>query len=359
MNILNIVYDFWPGGVERLAIDVSNELKKQGHNACLCIISEHYSNSLLEQLSPDVKLYKLSKSNKHRKLSYIRQLIDIIDKQRIQVVHVHQGSIMPFYLLVKLCRPNIKIYYTSHDTHIFSDLSKLNQLISKLICDRIIAISNAVVRDIESCGVKTNKIARIYNGTNFSRFNNRLHIDNSIPNIVNVARFFPKKKGQDLLIEAASILKQNGYNFHIIFAGGETKDAPNAINEMKDLAQEKNVSDRVSFLGNVTDIPDLLISADVFCIPSRYEGFGISAVEAMGVGLPCVASNVEGLNEVVDKPELGKLFQSGSAKNLAQQLAYVLDNLKSYDARFISRDARKRFSISHMVEQLVSVYQEN
>ncbi|WP_288920109.1 glycosyltransferase, partial [uncultured Bifidobacterium sp.] len=96
MNVLNVLYDFWPGGVERLAIDVSNELERQGNNAYLCIISEHYSDNLLQQLDQRVQLIKLVKAAENRKFSYLRQLIRLIDNEKIQVVHVHQGSLMPF-----------------------------------------------------------------------------------------------------------------------------------------------------------------------------------------------------------------------------------------------------------------------
>ena len=56
-------------------------------------------------------------------------------------------------------------------------------------------------------------------------------------------------------------------------------------------------------------------------IPSNYEGFGISAVEAMATGLPCVASNIVGLNEVVDDSRVGKLFEVGNEIDLANKLS--------------------------------------
>lgn len=357
MNVLNVLYDFWPGGVERLAIDVSNELERQGNNAYLCIISEHYSDNLLQQLDQRVQLIKLVKAAENRKFSYLRQLIRLIDNEKIQVVHVHQGSLMPFYLLVKICRPKVKFYFTSHDTYIFSHLSKLNQLLCHLICDKIIAISDAVVEDIKSCGISKKQIIRVYNGTDFSRFpvNNRKKHDGPA-HIVNIARFFPKKKGQDILIEAASLLKENGYNFRISFAGGETNDSRGSIDAMKEVAKKKQLEKQIVFLGNVTDIPQLLSTADIFCIPSRYEGFGISAVEAMGTGLPCVASNVNGLNEVINNPKLGELFITGDSKDLAKKLSKLLDNLDSYNAEFIAENVRRRFSISNMVKKLLSIY---
>lgn len=106
-----------------------------------------------------------------------------------------------------------------------------------------------------------------------------------------VARFYPQKKGQDVLIKATAILKERGYRIKIIFAGDEPQGVNGEMNRMKELAKAIGVLDNMVFLGNIQDVNKELEQADIFCIPSNYEGFGISAVEAMATGLPCVASD--------------------------------------------------------------------
>ena len=311
MNIINVLYTFNAGGVERLAIDVSNQIVKSGNKAYLCIISEDYSENLLKQLSEEVQLCLLKKEERNRKLAYLKQIITIIDKYEIDVMHVHQGTLMSFFFIVKCLRPKLRIYFTIHDTYIFSDLSKKDKYLSKLICNKFICISDAVVNDVKKYHVLEKKIVRIYNGVNFSRFqlinNEKL---NNVTTIVNVARFFPEKKGQDLLIKAVGILKKRGFNVKVFFAGGEINETAKEIPRMKKLANQLKIEENVCFLGTVENVPELLQSADIFCIPSRYEGFGISAVEAMATGLPCVASNIIGLNEVVNDKKLGELLEA-------------------------------------------------
>lgn len=175
--------------------------------------------------------------------------------------------------------------------------------------------------------------------------------------IVNVARFFPEKKGQDILIKASAILKRKGIPIQVCFAGGELSESTHYISDMQQYAAELDVADCIVFLGNVTDIPKLLKSADVFCIPSRYEGFGIAAVEAMGMGIPCVASNIAGLNEVVNDETLGLLFEVGNAEALAVKLEYMIAHRAEYRAEEIAANVRSRFSIETMTHQLLSIYQ--
>lgn len=358
MNILNILYTFHPGGVERLAIDVSNQLAKEGHSSHICIISEHYSTELLSQLDNEVDLYLLKRWKNNRKLGYIKQILQIIDSGKIEVIHVHQGTLMNFYFLIKLLRPRIRFYFTVHDTFIFSNLSKTNQRLSVLVCKKLIAISNAVFEDILKNGVERKKIERVYNGVNFRKFKELAAPEKKkFYRIVNVARFFPEKKGQDILIKASAILKRKGIPIQVCFAGGELSESTHYISDMQQYAAELDVADCIVFLGNVTDIPKLLKSADVFCIPSRYEGFGIAAVEAMGMGIPCVASNIDGLNEVINDEAMGVLFEVGNAEDLAVKLEYMIAHRDEYRAEEIAANVRSRFSIEAMSQQLLSIYQ--
>lgn len=355
MNVLNIVYNFTTGGVERLLIDVANELAQKGNKSVVCIINNCYEQKLVAQFNSNVKVVHL-KQSKLRKIDYLRQILNIIHSEKIDAVHVHQGTLMSFYALLKLCCPKVRFYFTVHDTYIFSDLSKKDRKLSALICSKLIAISDAVVDDIKKYGVKSKKIKRIYNGVNFEKFKFVKKEKNSIINIVNVARFFPDKKGQDILVKAAAILKEKGYKFKVFFAGGELNSQSNEIPKMKEFASKLNLENEIQFLGNIDNVPELLSKADIFCIPSRYEGFGISAVEAMSMGLPTVASNIVGLNEVVNNESLGKLFNMGDENDLAQKLMYVMDNYEKYSPEDISANVRSRFSIENMVSELLETY---
>lgn len=359
MNILNILYNFCSGGVERLAIDVSNEYVKEGHCAHVCVISEKYDYKLIQQFSNDVHVHLLKKEKKNRKLHYLMQIINVIDDSKIDVVHVHQGTLMPFYFLLKLLRPNVRFYITIHDTYTYSELSYKNKFLCRVICRKLIAISNAVAEDIAKNGVARNKVVRVYNGVDFSRYPlvERKRTQNMIK-IVNVARFYPPKKGQDILIKACALIVKRGYRIELVFAGGEITKEANEIDKMKTLACELGIADNISFLGDVRNVIDVLREGDIFCIPSRYEGFGISAVEAMGTGMPCVASNIIGLNEVVNSRSLGELFECGNEKDLADKLIYIIDHFTQYSPKQISEYVKSRYSIDHMVGELIKVYQE-
>ena len=84
----------------------------------------------------------------------------------------------------------------------------------------------------------------------------------------------------------------NNPNVHYAIAGvGDKREY------LLELASKLGVSEQVHLLGYRKDIPELNHSADVFCFPSRREGLGISAIEAMACGLPLITSNVHGIND--------------------------------------------------------------
>src|SRR6185369_17969768 len=91
------------------------------------------------------------------------------------------------------------------------------------------------------------------------------------------------------------------------------------------LAQRRDdlgLGTRVAFLGRIDDVPALLAAADAVALPSRHEGLGVAALEAMAAGRPLVASKVGGLPEVVGT-DAGILVDPGDARALAAALAQL------------------------------------
>ena len=96
---------------------------------------------------------------------------------------------------------------------------------------------------------------------------------------------------------------------------------------LKNHALELGISERVRFLGEISDIPTLMKQADVFFMPSSREGFGIAAVEAMASGLPVVASRLPGIGDVVGRDQhCGILVNPASPSEMSEALHCLLEN---------------------------------
>lgn len=116
--------------------------------------------------------------------------------------------------------------------------------------------------------------------------------------IIHVGSMQNNRKGQKRLIDISEKLIQDGYFIDVIFIGNGK-----LIDDFKKYAEEKNLKNRVTFTGNISDrkvVFEYLKKADLFVLPSSSEGLPRSIIEAMACSLPCVASNVDGIPELLD-----------------------------------------------------------
>jgi glycosyltransferase involved in cell wall biosynthesis len=126
------------------------------------------------------------------------------------------------------------------------------------------------------------------------------------------------------------------------------------------LRRELGIESKVHFLGHVDSIPDLLAGADIFLMPSNWEGFGLSAVEAMNASLPLVVSNVPGLREIVNGgPACALLVDPESPEAIAAGLRQLLVSpaLRGQFGKNAFKQAQN-FSINSMVESYINLYDE-
>ena len=135
--------------------------------------------------------------------------------------------------------------------------------------------------------------------------------------ILMVSAFRPEKD-QQTLIRAFQQLPEN---YHLFLAGGaETPENQRILNDCKTRA--KDIS--VLFLGIRSDVPALLAAADVIVLSSKHEGMSLSVLEGMASGKPLIASDVEGMRDLVSGA--GLLFPPGDSEKLASLIRQVCEN---------------------------------
>lgn len=162
-----------------------------------------------------------------------------------------------------------------------------------------------------------------------------------------------KRKGIDVLIDAVSLLAKRGVPVRLLVGGeGEERSALEAQ------AKRLGVEPQVEFLGWRADKADLLAAADVFVLPSRAEGVGVAALEAMAAQKPVVASRVGGLSQAVVDGETGSLVEPGDPAALAdalQSLAGDVERQSAFGARGRER-VLQLFSIESQASQYIETY---
>jgi glycosyltransferase involved in cell wall biosynthesis len=171
------------------------------------------------------------------------------------------------------------------------------------------------------------------------------------PKIVCVARFAPPKQ-QTKLVEALSFLNDRSWTLKFI---GDGPDQTHVMKKVKALGLEH----RVQFLGARDDVPRLLAESDIFVLPSFYEGLPISIIEAMRAGLPVIASNVGGVNELLNS-KTGILIENKSEVSLKNALLKLIEDTQlrkrlGKGGRFAYESF---FRSNEMVNEYIKIYKK-
>lgn len=139
--------------------------------------------------------------------------------------------------------------------------------------------------------------------------------------VLDKAHYF---KGLNILIQAASAMKDND-DFRVVVVGDG-----NLRESYQSLAENLGLAKKIIFVGFVPDniLPKFYNTADMLVLPSvdKSEAFGMVALEAMSSGLPVITSDLAGLRSVVEKQKTGLLIKPGSVENLVKMIRYLLDN---------------------------------
>lgn len=362
MKIMYLLFSFTVGGTERLVANICNQMEAQNEEVYLYIINDLIDDNLLNTLNENihVKLLRRKVGSKD-KISPLFKVAKYIKKNKIDVVHCNSFNAPELLILSKIVNHNCKVVSTIHGMGQFENIGKNKIFLKNWICDKFIGISNAVVEDIVAAGIDEKKVARVYNGIETKKYNCaklKKYDENAIV-IGCVARIMPELKGQDVLLEAIKIVKKQHTKVIALFAGGVAENQQSDYEYLKKYVRDNSLEENVKFLGSLDNIPEFLNKIDICVVPSRSEGFGLALVEAMAMGVPCVASNIAGPREIIKKTDLGMLFESNNSVDLASKLENMIVDFVNEKNIFWSRKdkIKSMFSIEKMCSELKKLYE--
>ena len=176
--------------------------------------------------------------------------------------------------------------------------------------------------------------------------------DRSEKRIVCVGRFAPEK-GHRYLIEALNRLDCKDLSWLCTFLGdGELKS------ELSYLAENLNLSEKITFPGFCDDVYPVLLQADLFVLPSLHEGSPNALIEAMGLGLPCIASDVGGIKDLIENEKNGILVPPKDSIALSNALYQLITDSNYSEAlgRNARRTIQQKFNNTESIRKLEDIY---
>lgn len=355
MKILHVINSLKFGGAESLLTELLPLINKEADIELLVLDYDEYDEFTLKLLNKGVKLIPLKIKGGVYNPLLIFKITSIIRKY--QLVHVHLFPSLYWVALANLFnRTKSTLIFTEHSTNNKRRDKLVFKILDKYIYSQyktVICISEATRINLCKHLNRTSGIVKIENGINLAAYNNTLPFHRENLNLkdddvilLQVASF-RLAKDQDTVIRAIKLLPDR---VKLLFAGEGDR-----INICKELVSDMSLNHRVHFLGNRSDVPSLLAMCDIVVMSSNYEGFGLAAVEGMASNKPVIASNVEGLSQVVI--EAGLLFDKGDETMLAKQIESLINDEQFYSRISCKCKSRaEEYNIDLMVKKYLSLY---
>jgi glycosyltransferase involved in cell wall biosynthesis len=354
MKILFLINNLSGGGAEKLIFDfLMNNTSKEFVFDILTLNTE--KDKYGEKLKKiGFKINKIPHSNPFKIIHFIKLI-----SKNYDIIHSHLFPAFYYLAISKVfSRKFPKIIFTEHSTsnrrRLFRILVPLEFLIYSQF-DKIICISQGTKYNLlKWINLSLNRITVIYNGISFDNYEiaNRLDINTLDSNfnhkniiIALIGRLTESKNH----LFAFDVLTQLPTYFKLLVVGeGELETS------LKRRVDELNLSSRVLFTGFRDDIPSLIQSSQIVFIPSKWEGFGLVAVEALIMGKTIVCSNINGLKEVVGDYAY-KFDSNSSVEEVKRILLYAYNN--PFNKRDLTLQAEK-FNIKNTIKNHLDLYEK-
>ncbi len=272
------------------------------------------------------------------------------------IIHSHLFPSNFYCSIIKLLKiTNATLITTEHSTSNRRRGNIFGKIIDRIIyhpCNYIICISEGVEKKLNDWIFKnSNKTKVIRNGCKlYKKLNYLKNSKNKTVKIISIGSL-KNSKNYFTAIKAFNKIKKNNFLWEIAGDGVLYK-------ELIDLVNKFELNDKISFLGHVNDVDKLLDNANIFLMPSKWEGFGLAAVEAMHSSLPIIASNVDGLKEVVSNERTcSLLINPDDVEDIAMKLEQLIKSKKLREE--LGRNAYHNslnFDIEKMLNKYFSFY---
>jgi glycosyltransferase involved in cell wall biosynthesis len=340
-SVLMLTPEFSQGGTESYILNVCEYLKKVDINVIVMSDGGVREEQLNKICVKHIKVNCLKARNLINLFKSILKVRSCIKTYSIDIVHT---SSLYTTVIAKissiLTNRKVKVINTLHGGP-NKYIEKTAASILNKFSDKVIALSKKSKQKLLNYGLNENKIVVIYNGI---KPMHKLDLEQNEKIIIGTCGRLVEQKGHKYLIKAISEISNNNDLEFWIIGDGELKDSLNAM------ANDLKISDKVKFLGFRNDMEFLLNKMDIFVLPSLWEQFPISILEAMSLAKPIIATNVNGVPEEVGNS--GILINPGNVTQISKSIKkLVSDNKLRNEFSVLSK---KRFYDNFTLEKMCS-----
>ncbi|HYM61570.1 MAG TPA: N-acetyl-alpha-D-glucosaminyl L-malate synthase BshA [Thermoanaerobaculia bacterium] len=297
-------------------------------------------------------------------LALATKMAEVAEYEKLDVLHVHYAipHAISAHLAKEILGKRLKFITTLHGTDITlvgRDASYLP--ITKFgieVSDGVTAVSEWLKRETGENFATEKAIEVIPNFVDPSRFKRHQSAISGFFSssgeklLCHVSNFRPVKRILDILA-VFELVNRRVPSRMIMIGDGPDRSKGEAF------CRDHNLRERVSFLGNVPNLQEIIGASDLFLLPSEHESFGMAALEALASEVPVIATRAGGLPEVITDGETGYLLPVGKVAAMAERAIEILldDDLRERMGRNGRELAEGKFNVSRVVPQYRRFYE--
>jgi glycosyltransferase involved in cell wall biosynthesis len=371
VHILYLIDVLWGlGGAEGVLLRIPNLLPKDRYRCTIGTFRLRPESPVFGQLPCPIREFPV---NRVFGLGALRSGLDLrrfIQSEQVQIVHTFfESADLLGGLVAKLSGVPVVISSRRDMGILRSTRHRIAYRLMSPLFNQVQAVSDAVRQQtIRADGINPDKVVTIPNGIEIEKLaaadgtealRHALRLEAASPLIVSVGHI-RRVKGFDVLLRAAAEVCSHYPKATFLIVGSVQE--PDCDRDLRDLVRQLDLERNVRFLGKMENesVWSLLKFCEVFCQPSRSEGMSNALLEAMGCGLPCVATAVGGTPEVLEDGRTGYVVPSEDHNAAAARILTLLGDPEH--ARTMGRLARRvieqRYSAQGMISSMVGMYDQ-
>lgn len=353
MKIMQIMPNFGLAGAEIMCENLMIELHKRQEDVFVVSLYD-YKSPITERLEKaGIRIIYLGKK-RGLDITMIPKLVKVMKKERPDVIHTHR-YVMQYAIPAAILAGVKNRVHTLHNIatkETTPKAQKLNNLFYHYACVLPVALSEDVrVTVTQRYKIPPDKIPVVYNGIDLERCIPKIsYTTENGMQLLHIGRF-SEAKNHAMMIRAFASVVEVHPDAHLTLVGtGELEE------DMKKLTSELGLNDQITFYGTTGDVYPLLHNADVFLLPSVFEGMPMTLIEAMGTGLPIVSTRVGGICDMLTTEQDAILVEPDQEKIAHAILRLWDEELRSRLGKAARARALKTFSSSVMADKYLRLY---
>ncbi len=363
--VAHIVLSLEIGGLEMLVARMSLQMRASGyHPTVFCLDSKGALADQLEEAG--IEVVCMERRAGLLDFSVLWRMSRLLRERNFSIIHTHNFEALLYGNLAGLLAGGM---YTVHTQHgILEGFRGKKRFLARfpgMLTDRVVAVSDEVNHFVTDSGwFPKSKVETVLNGIDTAHFvpdsakralkRAQLGIAANTPLLISVARLAPVKDHRTLISAFSQVAQIHKDAVLWIIGGGPLEE------ELRQQIADLELAERVRMLGEIRDVWDYLVAADIFVLTSLSEGISVSLLEAMAVELVPVVTAVGGNIQIIQHGKNGYLVEPEDVEGIAKCLDSLISSFRQHAGPVLEarRTVQDRFAMERMISTYDQIYRD-